>query len=117
MRNQKITIHGFEDWIPTKRQWNEILNTAQIGANQDCDATIDGIRKTIKEWKKIEENKKLTKFKSPGYFRAFNWLFRMTGRRFNESVKLIKEGKIRLDGVTATMRSSHNKPTVIEILK
>jgi hypothetical protein len=27
-----------------------MLDTVQIGANQDCDVTIDGVTKTMKEW-------------------------------------------------------------------
>ena len=53
----KITVHGFQDWYPSESQWHDMLNTAQIGANQECDVTVDGVRKTIKEWQEDNETK------------------------------------------------------------
>jgi hypothetical protein len=46
----EITVHGFDDWTPTLAEWQDMLDTVQIGANQDCDVTIDGVTKTMKEW-------------------------------------------------------------------
>jgi hypothetical protein len=46
----QITVHGFYDWTPTLSEWQEMLDTVQVGANQDCDVTIDGVTKTMKEW-------------------------------------------------------------------
>lgn len=50
----KITIHGFSDWEPTKQEFIDMLNTVQIGANQDCDVTIGVEKKTIKEWQQLD---------------------------------------------------------------
>lgn len=47
----QITVHGFDDWTPTLAEWQDMLDTVQIGANQDCDVTIDGVTKTMKEWR------------------------------------------------------------------
>ena len=45
-----VVIHGFEDWTPTIHEWRYMMNTCLVGASQDCDATINGVRKTVKEW-------------------------------------------------------------------
>jgi hypothetical protein len=50
MNNSKIVVHGFEDWSPTPEQWQEMLDTVQIGANGECDVTINGLTKTMREW-------------------------------------------------------------------
>jgi hypothetical protein len=54
MNDYRITVHGWCDWNPTNEQWQIMLNNVQIGANQDCNVTIDGITKTMKEWQDIE---------------------------------------------------------------
>ena len=53
----KIIVHGiYEDWIATKKELKEMLSIVQIGANQDCNISIDGIRKTVKEWQNEKIN-------------------------------------------------------------
>lgn len=49
-KESKIVVHGWEDWSPTHKEFIEMLNNVQIGANQDCDVTIDGVTKTVVEW-------------------------------------------------------------------
>jgi hypothetical protein len=50
MNNSKVVVHGFDDWSPTPEQWQEMLDTVQIGANGECDVTINGVTKTMREW-------------------------------------------------------------------
>ncbi len=48
-----VTIHGFDDWHPTFEEWNGMMNVVLLGANRDCDATVLGVKKTMKEWQDI----------------------------------------------------------------
>ena len=45
-----VTVHGFKDWHPTIEEWQQMLNTAQTGANGECEVTVDGVTKTMREW-------------------------------------------------------------------
>ena len=45
-----IVVHGFFDWTPTLDEWRDMMDTVQVGANGDCDVTINGVTKTMKEW-------------------------------------------------------------------
>jgi len=46
----KIIVHGFKDWFPSQKEFIEMLDTVQVGANGDCDVTIDNEKKTLREW-------------------------------------------------------------------
>lgn len=52
-RTDKIVCHGFKDWIPSFEEFTQMLNTAQIGASQDCDVTINGVTLIMKEWQEL----------------------------------------------------------------
>jgi len=47
-----VTVHGFKDWHPTIEEWQQMLNTAQTGANGECEVTVHGVTKKMKEWQR-----------------------------------------------------------------
>ena len=49
----KIIVHGFQDIEWTEEEFKQFLfsPSALIGAEQDCNITVDGETKTAKEWR------------------------------------------------------------------
>lgn len=49
----KITIHGFTNYTPTDIEWEKLMNSNLVGAEQDCCATISGITRTLLVWQGV----------------------------------------------------------------
>ena len=46
----KVIVHGLEDYIPSVDDFNSWMDNPLNGANADCTATVNGVTKTLKEW-------------------------------------------------------------------